>query len=145
MSEDEVARILRLVGGDHLRAYEMIERQMGVLVLRTQVLLSLSGIVITVTGFSGRLIAETSALARLSITSGIFLVLVAAALAIGGVLRLTWMTQEIGPEPRVTLERGIALRDGKSRMLSLALLFFVAGLACYCFAIAQLLWATHPK
>ena len=38
----------------------MVERQLSVLVLRTQVMLSLSGIVITVTGFSGRAIAQTS-------------------------------------------------------------------------------------
>jgi len=45
--------------GDALRSYEIVERQLGVLVLRAQVMLSLSGIVITVTGFSGRAIAET--------------------------------------------------------------------------------------
>ena len=40
--------------GDAQKAFEIVERQLGVLILRTQVLLSLSGIVITVTGFSGR-------------------------------------------------------------------------------------------
>jgi hypothetical protein len=56
----EAERILALAKGDTLKAYEMVERQLSVLVLRTQVILSLSGIVITVTGFSGRAIAQTS-------------------------------------------------------------------------------------
>ena len=64
-------------------------------VLRTQVMLSLSGIVVTVTGFSGRAIAETSSLARSSIAAGILVVLASAAVAIWGVLRLSWLTQTI--------------------------------------------------
>src|SRR5262245_31142740 len=106
----EAARILTLTGGDPLRAFEILERQMSVLVLRAQVMLSLSGIVITVTGFSGRAVAQTSALARGSISIGIFLVLAAAAVAIGGVLRLRWLTQELAEDPLLTLTRGIALR-----------------------------------
>src|SRR5262249_37850115 len=70
---DEAARIVALVGGDHRAAYELIEKQLAVLVLRTQVLLSLSGIVITVTGFSGRAIALVSDAARVAITAGIIL------------------------------------------------------------------------
>ena len=148
MSEEarlEARRILALCGGDQLRAFEMVQAQLGVLVLRTQVMLSLSGIVITVTGFSGRAIAETSLLARLSIATGIFFVLLAAIVAIGGVLRLTWLTQEIDPDPAVTLARGIALRDSKSRFLSWALIIFIVGFALYCFAIAQLLIATPTR
>src|SRR5215475_6772072 len=92
---EEAARILRLTSDDPLKAYEMVERQLSVLVLRTQVMLSLSGIVITVTGFSGRAVAQTSTLARDSIATGIFVVLAAAAAAIWGVLRLNWLTQTI--------------------------------------------------
>ena len=62
----EARNILALCSGDRLRAFEMVQGQLAVLVLRTQVMLSLSGIVITVTGFSGRAIAATSMLARSS-------------------------------------------------------------------------------
>src|SRR6185295_17199 len=96
---NEAERILALAKGDTLRAFEIVERQLSVLVTRTQVLLSLSGIVITVTGFSGRAIAETSAAARISITAGILIVLLAAGAAIGGVLRLTWLTEAIVDDP----------------------------------------------
>src|SRR5204863_3600495 len=128
-ARDEAERILALTGGDRLRAFEIVERQFGTLVLRTQVLLSLSGIVITVTGFSGRAIAQTSLAARLSISVGIFVVLAAAALAIGGVLRLRWLTQTLDDDAASTLARAIGIRDRKARWLSAALVCFVLGFA----------------
>lgn len=136
---DEGRRISALIGADHRAAYDLIERQLAVLVLRTQVLLSLSGIVITVTGFSGRAIAETGNLARFSITAGIVLVLLAALTAIGGVLRLRWLTQELTDDIGQTVARGLALRDRKSRWLNVSMLLFGAGFALYVLAIAQLL------
>ena len=142
--EDEARRILRLAGDDALRAYEIVERQLAVLVMRTQVLLSLSGIVITVTGFSGRAIAQTSDLARACISIGIFGVLGAAVVAIAGVLRLRWLTQELSEDALTTLVRGLTLRERKSRALATALALFVAGFALYCVAIAQLLWKARP-
>src|SRR5439155_22135461 len=126
-AREEAERILQLVKGDTLKAYEMVERQLSVLVLRTQVMLSLSGIVITVTGFSGRAVAQTSALARGSIATGIFVVLAAAAAAIWGVLRLSWLTQTIVEDPVAMLTRQIEIRNDKSRFLSAALVLFVIG------------------
>ena len=135
---------MKLSRGDEQRAYDMVERQLSVLVLRTQVMLSLSGIVITVTGFSGRAIAETSNLARLSIASGILVVLASAAAAIWGVLRLSWLTQTIDEDALAMLTRGIEIRNAKSRYLRAALILFICGFSLYCFAIAQLLAAAHP-
>jgi hypothetical protein len=143
-AREEAELILQLAKGDTLKAYEMVERQLSVLVLRTQVMLSLSGIVITVTGFSGRAVAQTSNLARDSIAIGIFVVLAAAAAAIWGVLRLNWLTQTIQTDPVAMLVRQIAIRDAKSRFLSIALVLFVIGFSLYCFAIAQLLLAARP-
>ncbi|MBL8922642.1 MAG: hypothetical protein JNJ54_27580 [Myxococcaceae bacterium] len=137
--QDEVSRILAFTREDPERAFGVVERQLSVLVLRTQVMLSLSGIVITVTGFSGRAIAQTSELARLLVSAGILIVLAAAATAIGGVLRLRWLTQELGDDLRSTLSRMLEIRDAKSRFLSAALLLFIVGFSCYCIAIAQML------
>jgi hypothetical protein len=138
---EEAARILKLAGDDHLKGYELVERQLGVVTLRTQVLLSLCGIVITVTGFSGRAIAQTSFSARLSISVGICVVLLAAATAIMGVLRVQWMTQVVTEDPLTTLENGIQIRQAKAKYLSASLILFVVGFALYCAAIAQLLMA----
>ena len=143
-AREEAERILNLSRGDALKAYEMVERQLSVLVLRTQVMLSLSGIVITVTGFSGRAIAQTSNLARWSIASGILVVLASAASAIWGVLRLEWLTHTIDADPVAMLTRGIEMRNSKSRFLRVALVLFICGFSLYCFAIAQLLIASRP-
>jgi len=142
-ARDEAERIYKLAGNDTLRAYEMVERQLSVLVLRTQVMLSLSGIVITVTGFSGRAIAETSPLAQLCISTGILVVLASAAVAIGGVLRLRWLTQELDADPTAMLVRAIGQRDKKARFLAWALGLFIVGFSLYCCAIAQLLMAAR--
>ena len=139
----EARNILALCSGDRLRAFEMVQGQLAALVLRTQVMLSLSGIVITVTGFSGRAIAATSVLARGSIVLGLFMVLAAAVVAVVGVLRLRWMTQELDGEPLDVLTRALVLRDRKSRFLSAALTLFVVGFGLYCLAVAQLLIATE--
>jgi hypothetical protein len=143
-AREEAQQILTLVRGDALAAYDLVERQLSVLVLRAQVMLSLSGIVVTVTGFSGRAIAETSQLARASISAGILVVLAAAVTAIGGVLKLRWLTQELSDDVVEMLARSIVARDRKARFLALSLLLFVIGFGLYCFAIAQLLLAARP-
>lgn len=142
--EEETRRILLLTGGDFMRAFELVERQLAVLVLRTQVLLSLAGIVITVTGFSGRTIAQTSVLARTMIAGGIAIVLVSAAVAIVGVLRLRWMTEVIGNSPEETIAKMLGHRDRKSRFLAVAMVLFVAGFTLYVVAIALMLLSTPP-
>lgn len=142
---DEVKRIMVLTKGDPVKALELVQSQLSVLVLRTQVMLSLSGIVITVTGFSGRTIAQTSELARNLVASGIVIVLGAAVVAIGGVLRLRWLTQELSDDTEQMLTRMLEMRDQKSRYLNAALLTFMVGFACYCVAIALMLLATQPS
>ncbi len=139
---NEAQAIMR-VAGSELEAYHMLERQLSVLVLRTQVLLSLSGIVITVTGFSGRAIAETSMLARVCISVGIGVVLAAAATAIAGVLRLRWLSESLGPDPLENILAGLAVRNSKARFLNASLLLFVIGFTFYVVAIIQLLAAVR--
>jgi hypothetical protein len=138
---EEARRLLALCAGDTLRAFEIVQGQLSVLVLRTQVMLSLSGIVITVTGFSGKTIAQTSASARYAIVAGLFVVLCAAAVGVGGVLRLKWLTQELQADPVETIKRGLEIRNRKAGFLSIALALFIAGFALYCASIAQLLLA----
>ena len=140
-AQQEARRILALCRDDHLRAFEMVQSQFGVLVLRAQVMLSLSGIVITVTGFSGKAIAQTSTLARYSIVAGLFIVLIALAVAVGGVLRLKWLTQALSDDSLTSLVKGIEMRDKKARALGVALTLFVLGFSLYCVAVAQLLIA----
>jgi hypothetical protein len=153
--DEEARHILALARGDAQRAFDHVERQHGVIVLRTQVLLSLCGIVITVTGFSGRTIAITGPLARAAIVAGLLTVLAAALVAVTGVLKLAWLTQhirtattggggrteagELTVDALATVRSCLEQRDVKTRRLRLAMILFGAGFALYCVAIAQML------
>ena len=137
----EAQSILDLCDGDRLKAFQMVQGQLAALVGRLQAILGLSSIVITVTGFSGRSVAQTSPLARVAVVSGLVLVLVAAAVGIGGVLQLRWSTQELRGDVVDSIARVIRIRDRKERFMTAALVIFVVGFAMYCFAVAQLLLA----
>ena len=79
---EEADRILALYGDDLPAVMTMLERQFVVLHNRAQVLLTLCGIVISTTGFSGRIIAGTNALAQVLIVGGVALVLLSAAIVV---------------------------------------------------------------
>ena len=78
--QQEMQRIKAMYPDDQPGMMAMLERQFAVLHNRAQVLLGLGGIVITTTGFSGRLIAGTNRVAQVSIIVGVGLVLTAAAM-----------------------------------------------------------------
>lgn len=137
----EAQSILDLCDGDRLKAFQMVQGQLATLVGRLQAILGLSSIVITVTGFSGRSVAQTSPIAKMTVVSGLVLVLIAAAVGIGGVLRLRWSTQELHGDVLDSIARVIRIRDAKERFITTALVLFVVGFALYCFAVAQLLLA----
>jgi len=97
---EEADRILALYGDDLPAVMTMLERQFVVLHNRAQVLLTLCGIVISTTGFSGRIIAGTNALAQVLIVGGVALVLLSAAIVVWGVLHLRWLTMQVGADTR---------------------------------------------
>lgn len=140
-TEAQRAEATRLIAftGDAQRAFDLVERQLGILVLRTQVLLSLSGIVITVTGFSGSAIARAGPPGAALIVAGLAIVLASATVAMAGVLRVTWLSQRIAQDPLETIANGMALRDRKASYLKVAMFLFLGGFALYVGAIANLL------
>jgi len=135
----EAEHILKLCLGDHLRAYQLVERQLSRAILRAMVLIVLSGVVVAASGFSAHAIAQTGAAARFCMAAGLLTILVSSLVAVGGVLRLRWLSQEIDDEPVVTLLRGLEVRDQKTRNLRWAVGLFLIGFALYCAAIYLLL------
>ncbi len=130
--QKEADHLIRLFGEDNHRSImEVIERQYMVLHHRSQVLLGLSGIVITTTGFSGRLIAGTNDLAKWLIISGVVLVMLAAATVCFGVLHLRWLTQQPGVDALHWLEKALAYRDRKTRFYRVGIIITMIGLALY--------------
>jgi hypothetical protein len=138
--EAEADRILRAYGPEELpEIMAMLERQFTVLHNRAQVLLGLCGIVVTTTGFSGRLVAGTSAAAQWMIIVGVAFSLLAAAVVVWGVLHLYWLTMQPGDTTRAWLLMSLAYRDKKTRAYRIGIILLLIGLTIYAGALAIML------
>jgi hypothetical protein len=140
---EEADRILTLYGNDLPAIMTMLERQFVVLHNRAQVLLTLCGIVISTTGFSGRVIAGTNALAQALIVGGVALVLLSAAIVVWGVLHLRWLTMQSGEDTRAWLLTSLDYRDRKTNAYRVGIVVMLIGLTLYVGAIAVMLIYPH--
>jgi len=142
---EEADRILALYGDDLPAVMTMLERQFVVLHNRAQVLLTLCGIVISTTGFSGRIIAGTNALAQVLIVGGVALVLLSAAIVVWGVLHLRWLTMQVGGDTRSWLLTSLVYRDKKTNAYRVGITVMLVGLTLYVGAIAVMLMYPHAN
>ena len=145
--DEEAARILHAYGDGPAqleRIMSMLERQFGVLHNRAQVLLTLCGIVISTTGFSGRLIAGTNLAAQLLVILGVSLVLASAAVVVWGVQHLSWLTLQKGDLIGGWLRTCLAYRDRKTRFYRLGIALMLLGLTAYVGAISIMLLNPEP-
>lgn len=136
----EAQRILALCSNDTARALELLERQLNTLHTRAQVLLSLAGVVITVTGFSGRIIASTSTVAQVLVVAGLAVVVCSAIWVYLGVMGLRWITADFDGEAGEALGRVVARRDRKTRRYRIGGIVLSAGLVLYGAAVALMLF-----
>jgi len=137
--KQEVQNILSLTSNNYLLAMELLERQLNVLHTRAQVLMSLAGIVLTITGFSGRFIAGTSLVAKILIVLGLATVLSSAIWIFLQVMRVKWLTGEIILNQGDSLENVIQRRTRKTKAYSIGGVIFCFGLFLYCAAFAMML------
>jgi hypothetical protein len=121
----------------------MLERQFGVLHNRAQVMLALCGIVISTTGFSGRIIAGTNLWAQGFIVAGVGLVLATACVIAWGVLHLRWLSLQPGGDTREWLNSSLKYRDLKTSIYRFGVILMLIGLTCYCASIAIMLLNPH--
>jgi hypothetical protein len=138
--DEEVQQITRFHGELGAGAiYTLLERQFAVLTSRAQILLGLCGIMITTTGFSGRMIAGTNPLAQLMIIIAMGTVLVAATITVRGLLKLKWLTQFPAANTEEWLEMALDYRDKKTALYDWATIVLTVGLALYAVAIGLML------
>lgn len=138
-TKQEVENILALTGNNYVQAMDILERQLNVLHTRAQVLMSLAGIVLTITGFSGRLIAGTSLIAQIMIVAGLATVLSSAVWVFLQVMRVKWLTGEIVLNQKTSLETVVQRRTRKTRAYSIGGIILCLGLFLYCAAFAMML------
>ncbi len=134
----EEARHLLAVGSGLRGALEMLVTQFNVLQTRSQVLLTVSTLALTITGFSGPRIAESGVFPRLAMAAGLVLVLASMLLIIGGSLRIRWVTQFRAPPgggDEALVAQILCYRDRKTRLFFAELCLLLAGLAAYVAAV----------
>jgi hypothetical protein len=133
LPDEEARRILAMLGGsDSLgRSMEFLRHHFDVIQARSQLLLTLSTLALTITGFSGPKIAQTNAFARFSMAVGIVFVLLGMIILLVGGLRIRWTTQLYEATPEETIARIIRYRNAKTRLYFVELTLLVIGLAAY--------------
>lgn len=143
MKVDEEARaILNLVSGDLSRAVQILQHQHDVLYSRAQVLTGLAGMVVTVTGFSGRLIASTNRPAQYLVILGLAIVLCSAVFVIRRVMKIRWVTSDLSDDHVASIKQVLLRRDRKTKAIRTGGLMLFIGLLCFFTAFALML--THP-
>ena len=137
---EQEARAIRamLADPEHRAINDLVVRQFDTLQARAGYVLTFCGVVITTTGFSGRLIAGTNTLAQVCIIAGVTLVLAAAWLVLVAVLRVKWTTQTLDPGDAALADL-LARRDRRTAVLRAATLVAMVGMSFYVAAIAIML------
>ena len=132
-AEEEATRLLELFRGENRlsQTMEFLRHHFDVIQARSQLLLTLATLALTITGFSGPKIAQTNLFARYSMALGIVFVLAAVVILLLGGLRIRWTTQFLGDDTRDTLIRIIRYRNHKTRLYFVELGLLVIGLTAY--------------
>lgn len=133
----EARRLLSLHQGSLRDALQHVEQHFGVLQTRSQFLLTIGTLALTITGFSGPKIAEASRLSAVGLSIGLVLVLAALVFMMLGTLRIRWLSNLVSDDSETTLAQAVAWRDYKARLFALQLFLLVCGLASY---VVALVW-----
>lgn len=142
--EQESAHLIALYDGNAASIMARIDSQLAILSNRAQTLLSLAGITVTVTGFSGASIAHSGRLAASLLVAGLVLVMVAAGMAMHGILDVRWTTSLPPCSLETAIFAALDVRDAKTRAFSWSLRLLVLGLSLYVGSVALLLLGNLP-
>ena len=135
----EAKMVFKLCDGNLLEALKIYEQQLNVLQSRAQVLMSLAGVVLTITGFSGQRIAGTSRFAQVCVIAGLGVVLLSAIWIWKKVLGIRWMTSDLAGEPEAILSQIIERRDAKTKAYAVGGFILCLGFVLYSIAFAKML------
>lgn len=138
---EELRYLYELYGaGDHARIYTILTDALNVLQSRSQMLLSLIAICLTITGFSGRQIAAANLFARIGIGFGLAFVLLSALIILVGPLRIEWATQIRAGNIEESLLLLIERRNKRTFRYHMASIFLIIGLTGYVVSVLEYLF-----
>jgi hypothetical protein len=118
------------------KTYAVLRESFNVLQTRSQMLIGLVTICLTITGFSGIKIAESCLAAKISIFLGIISTLLTTLLLVSGPLNLQWLSQYRADTIEATLQELIHRRDKRTKTYHHASICLIIGLAAYTMSLA---------
>ncbi|MCK5739626.1 hypothetical protein KAH55_10605, partial [bacterium] len=124
---------------DYEKVFSALKESFNVLQVRSQVLLSLITICLTITGFSGHRIASTGLLPRIFVSIGVSSVLISALILICGPLQVRWMTQFRAKNLEATVLELIRRRNLRTRKYHWAIFALIIGLTGYVLSLVGFL------
>jgi hypothetical protein len=142
--EEECERIVEVYGQSSFeRISEALDRQFRTIHNRAQLLLGVCGVLISagVLVTTGRLIGRSHELQHPGFASTVLIAagvleVAAAALLVGGVLNVRWITQQPGDDLQAWVLTNLDYRDRKTLAYRVACLLVLLSMACYQTAIA---------
>ncbi len=138
--DQELDFLKQIYGSDRSdKLIEILTNSFNVLQNRAQMLLSLITITLTITGFSGPRIAESSLVARIAIAFGLAFVLISALILMAGPLRINWCTRSKSVDIDQTLVKLIVQRNTRTDRYHLASITLVIGLIGYVSSVISFL------
>lgn len=129
--KEELEFLKEIYGEDRAKLFASIREAFSILQTRSQMLLGLATICLTITGFSGPRMAASNPLSRFFIGFGLSFVLAAVVAVVAGPLRFRWITAWKGASLDETLIENIKRRDFKTRLYRLATSLLLIGLTGY--------------
>lgn len=132
---EEARRLQQLYADQPAQLVQQLSGQIGTVKTYAQLLVGLCGLTVTVTGFSGAHMIRAGSTSAGLMVGGIALVLVGLIVCIRTITLLRWVTQDLRDDLVDTAVVVIERRNRQQRMLSVASVFVIAGLACYLGAV----------
>lgn len=131
LSPKEEAHLMMKLFPSWTECYKIINHHFDVLQSRNQMMLTLSTLTLTITGFSGPKIASDNFLSRIFLVLGLLTVLSSTIIILLSTLKIRWLTQDGIEEPIDILISLIARRNRRTKLFHIQLITLMSGLSLY--------------
>ncbi|MDA3797512.1 MAG: hypothetical protein PF692_00320 [Kiritimatiellae bacterium] len=139
-TEEEINFIKEITGDpEKNNIISSIKDSFNILQVRSQLLLGLITICLTITGFSGHRLAASGVPARIALFTGVISVLISALLLFFGPLKIRWITTYKTDSFDETVFKMLKRRDNKTKLYHIATGFLIVGLSSYIISLAVFL------
>ena len=139
--QQELTHIETIYGESQKDVMDVIKSHLQILQIRSQTILGMCTICLTITGFSGPRIAETGKMAAACVVSGLFFVVITTLLLVAGPLRLQWITRTWEGDWEKTILFLLERRNRRTKLFTLGSFFLIGGMSFYMAGLAIYLFS----